>query len=354
MKKININYNQFLELKNILDGTFFPLKGFMTEDEFLSVVATMRLLNKKVFPLPVLLPISLEEYNSIKHKDIINLIYKKENVGSIEVKDIFEINLKKFLPKIFGTSDFSHPGMQIYLNSSNKFLGGRVFNSKAAKNIKTYKGSPDEIKKIIKEKKFKTIAGFQTRNIPHKAHEYLQKLALEIVDGLLIHPVTGKKKEGDFTNNIVLSSYRYIINNYYPKNRVLLSPLNTFMRYAGPREAVFHAIIRRNFGCTHFIVGRDHAGVGSFYKEYEAQNLCLKLEKEINIKILAFKGPYYCKKCKTIVTEKCCQHTNISKYKVEISGTMVRNFLKDNRKVNEDLIRKDLIDLIKRKSIFIE
>ena len=354
MKKININHSQYLELEKILSGAFSPLSGFMTEAELISVVETMRITNGQIFSLPVLLATTEDDYNLIKFKDIIKLVYRKNIVASIEVEDIFEVDFKKILPKIFGTNDLNHPGMKIYLNNSNKFLGGKVLKTKNDITVKSYEKSPTEIKKIIKAKKFKTVAGFQTRNIPHKAHEYLHKLALEFVDCLFIHPITGKKKIGDFTNNTVLSSYKYLINNYYPKERVILSPLNTFMRYAGPREAVFHAIIRRNYGCTHFIVGRDHAGVGAYYKEYEAQKLCLKLEKEINIKILPFKGPYYCRKCNNIVTANCCQHSNINKYKLEISGTMIRGFLKEDKPVDENLIRPDLINQIKRKSIFIK
>ena len=203
MKKININHSQYLELEKILNGAFFPLNGFMTEAEFISVVESMRLTNGNIFSLPVLLPIEKENYKLIKHKDTVKLIYRKNIAALIEVKDIFELDLKKFLPKIFGTNDFSHPGMQVYLNSSNKFLGGKVLQVKNGIRIKSYEKSPKEIKEIIKAKKFKTVAGFQTRNIPHKAHEYLHKLALEYVDCLFIHPIAGKKKIGDFTNNIV-------------------------------------------------------------------------------------------------------------------------------------------------------
>ncbi len=241
-------------------------------------------------------------------------------------------------------------------NRGNLFLAGKVIKKEEFTHNKyTIVNSPSEVKEIIKKLKLKTVAGFQTRNIPHKAHEFIHRLALEQVDGLLIQPLIGKKKVGDFTSETVIKTYKHLIKSYYPKKRVILSGLATAMRYAGPREAIFHAIIRRNFGCTHFIVGRDHAGVGKFYKEYEAQDLCIKMEKQLGIKILAFKGPYYCTKCENIVTENTCSHKQQKKSCTnEISGTKIRAMIKGKKKINTNFLRKDIAKLINKKKAFIK
>ena len=186
---------------------------------------------------------------------------------------------------LFGTKDTEHPGYKILLRSGKYFIGGPTRLKKKIKyKYSEYSLSPEKVKEKIKKFQLKTVAGFQTRNVPHKAHEYILNFALKNTDGLLIHPLIGKKKRGDFLPHIVLKSFELLINLYLPKKRVLLGALTTFMRYAGPREALFHAIIRRNFGCTHFLVGRDHAGVADYYGDYEAQNLCIKYEKELDIK----------------------------------------------------------------------
>jgi sulfate adenylyltransferase len=304
--------------------------------------------------LPVILGVSEHEFSSIKNNTKTALLYKNKLKGYIYIKDKYSLNLKKYLPIIFGTNDTNHPGIKMYNESSKYFIGGKVEYLDERKKVTKFYNTPKEIKKIIKKNKLKTVAGFQTRNIPHKAHEYLHRLALEKVDGLLIQPLTGTKKSGDFSSNVVLSSYNYLIKNYYPKDKVILTSLETFMRYAGPREAVFHAIVRRNYGCTHFIVGRDHAGVSNYYGKYDAQKLCKKFESEIKIKILSLKGPYFCKKCNLIVTENNCKHSFSKKYRVDISGTMIRSFLKNKRLLDERYVREDIIKSIINKKAFIK
>ncbi len=349
--KIKINLNTYLELEKIADKVFYPLKGFMTEEDFFSVVKTMRLKNKKIFPLPVLLPITIKEKQDIKLNNEVYLEYKNITVAEVYVRSLFNIDFEEFIYPLFGTKDPEHPGYINLIKNGNNFIGGPIkFLNRVKYSYSSYSLTPETIKKKIKKLRLKTVAGFQTRNAPHKAHEYILRDALKQVDGLLIHPLIGKKKSGDFLPKAVLSSYELLIDSYFPKNKVLLAGLTTSMRYAGPREAVFHAIIRRNFGCTHFLVGRDHAGVGNYYEEYEAQNLCIKLEKELNIKIIKVRGPFFCKYCKKITTDKLCKKL---KYKVEVSGTRIRNALLKNKTISNKVMRPEIVKLIKKNSIFI-
>lgn len=356
MKEIKIDLNSFLELKQIANGTFYPLNSFMDHDCLESVVENMTLPSKKIFSLPILLPISKLTYNEIKFSTEVKLIFRNKNVGKILIKEIFNYDLNSIFKKLFGTDSAKHPGITMMKSMGNLFLAGKVVRNEASLNDNDKLiNSPKEVITTIKRMKLKTVAGFQTRNIPHKAHEFIHRLALEQVEGLLIQPLIGKKKVGDFASETVIKTYKHLVKNYYPKNRVILSGLATSMRYAGPREAIFHAIIRRNFGCTHFIVGRDHAGVGNFYKEYDAQELCIKMEKKLGIKILAFKGPYYCSKCEGIVTENSCAHKYQKKScTIEVSGTKIREMIKGKKKINTNFLRKDIAKLINKKKAFIK
>jgi len=349
---IEISFDTYLELEKIADKVFYPLTGFMTEQDFKSVVKNMRLDNGELFPLPVLLPVSLNKKNNLTLNKKKFLKYKDIIVGEIYVNSIFTIDFSLYLRQLFGTNDIEHPGYKMLLKSGTYFLGGPIkLIKRITYNYSHYALTPEVTKNKIKKMKLKTVAGFQTRNVPHKAHEYILTTALNHVDGLFIHPLIGKKKRGDFLPEVVLKSYEFLIKSYLPKNRVILGALTTSMRYAGPREAVFHAIIRRNFGCTHFLVGRDHAGVGNYYKEYDAQNLCLKLEKELEIKIIKVRGPFYCKYCNKITTDNICKKLE---NKIEVSGTKIRDSLIKNKKISSRFMRPTIVNIIKKDDIFIE
>ncbi len=195
----------------------------------------------------------------------------------------------------------------------------------------------------IEKKGWKSIVGFQTRNIPHRAHEFLQKIGLSLTDGLLIHPIIGWKKKGDFNPEMIIKAYQILIDHYYPQDRVIFSGLATSMRYAGPLEAVFHAIIRKNFGCTHFIVGRDHAGVGGFYDKYEAHRIFDKFP-DLGIIPLLLNGPYYCKKCLSVVSDKICPHHDT--HNIEISGTSIRKMILQGERIGEEYLRLEVAEFI--------
>lgn len=350
MTEINLNFNQYLELEKLGTGVFYPVKNFMTRKEFESVVNYMNF-KKKIFPLPIILDVKNKP--KFKKFDKIKLKFNSKEVGEIHNPDFYKCDKIKTVKKIYGTKSLKHPGVEEFFKKGEWFVGGKtIFKNKIKNQLSKYEIFPNEVKKIIKKRNFKTIVGFQTRNIPHKAHEYLIRNSLENYDAVLIQPLIGRKKTGDYSPHSIMKSYNIFLKDYIPTKRSILSCLTTSMRYAGPREAVFHAIIRKNYGCTHFIVGRDHAGVGNFYKKYEAQHLISKYEKKIGIKIIYSKGPYYCMKCCQIVTENICKHSN-TKHEKQISGTYIRSKIINNSKLDERLFRTDLIKNIKKKTIFI-
>ena len=340
-----------MELEKIGIGAFKPLTGFMTKKDFYSVVNKMRLSNGKLFPLPVILPILNSEVEKINQATKIHLFFKNIEVATMTPKSIFKPDFKKIIKLLFGTEDTNHPGYKMLVSSGEHFVGGPIkFIKKVKNNYSLFELSPRKVKKNIKMLGLKYVAGFQTRNVPHKAHEHILHLALEKVDGLFIQPLIGKKKKGDFLPEAVMTSYNLLLDKFLPKDRVILGVLTTSMRYAGPREAVFHAIIRRNYGCTHFLVGRDQAGVGNYYGEYEAQNLCVKLEKELKIKIIKIRGPFYCAKCDKISTDNVCQSV---KDRIPVSGTKIRMALKNKEPISEKFMRPEIVQSIIDKEIFI-
>ena len=344
---ISLTQEQFLEAENISNGSFSPLLGFMNEAEYLSCLKTCFLPGGDIFPIPIILDLSNEiAQRAIKEQEVL-LEFCGKIVGHLFPTSIFKWDKQYFCQQVFGTLNKEHAGVMHALMMKETLLSGAVkIFDKPNLGFLGLDLTPAEVKFLIAKNGWTTVAGFQTRNVPHRAHEYLQRVALELVDGLLIHPLVGKKKVGDYTQEAIVAGYRALIQNYFPEKRILLATLTTSMRYAGPREAVFHAIIRRNFGCTHFIVGRDHAGVGNFYKKYEAHDFISEFERDIGIKILKLCGPFYCAKCDGIATEKTCGHyANDSDSCQEISGSMIRQMLTsdrllvDNRFMREEVLK---------------
>jgi sulfate adenylyltransferase len=235
------------------------------------------------------------------------------------------------------------------------FIGGRVsLDHRVTMEFSKFDLTPKETRAHFAKKGWESVVGFQTRNVPHRAHEYLLRLALEQADGLFVQPLVGLKKRGDFTPAAILASYTALIDNFLPQKRVLLGILSTTMRYAGPREALLHAIVRRNYGCTHFIVGRDHAGVGNYYGKYEAQELARRYEDELGIQIMYFAGPYYCSMCDGIVTERTCPHeVTMPEATKQISGTDMRSILADNGAIANSIMRAAVVESVRDVAIFI-
>lgn len=350
--KVTINEETLQDIINIETGLLYPLDGFMREKDFRAVIDDYTMSDGQVFTIPVTLDVPEDVFHTVSDGEMLKLIIDSEVVAEMKVESKY-IMAEEDILKVFRTLEESHPGVLKEKNRSKYRVGGKTILLQ--KELLKDALKPEDTKRIFRERGWKTVAGFQTRNPIHKAHEHIQRLGLEICDGLFINPIVGWKKKGDFTQEAVIAAYNTMIREFYPSQRIYMDGLKTQMRYAGPREAVFHAIIRRNLGCTHFIIGRDHAGVGGFYGAYDAHTLAQKIsvEHELGIELLLTREPYYCKKCKQIVTDKTCSHYDTER--VEISGTIVRKYISDGFMPDEIMLRKEIFDsILKCKQIFIE
>lgn len=354
MTELTLNRGQYLELEKLALGVFQPLAGFMNEDEFRHVVSDMRLPSGDPFPLPVVLDISAADAVRVKKFDQLSLIFEGVEVGSLDPQSVFTCDKQSVARQVYGTADPAHPGVQFFFRGGDYFAGGPITLKQRVKlDVSAYELTPEETKAEFARRGWKTVAGFQTRNVPHRAHEYLQRVALEGADGLFIQPLIGRKKIGDYRWEAIVAGYGALTQNFLPRERVVFGVLTTMMRYAGPREAVFHAIIRRNYGCTHFIVGRDHAGVGDWYGRYDAHALTRRFENELGISILRLCGPYHCRVCDGIVTEKTCPHRG-TEATHEISGTDMRRILTNGSVPEPHLMRPEVVTALAGLPLFIE
>lgn len=326
--RIALDRNQVLDVEKIANGTFSPITGFMGSSDTQSILDDVRLGDGTPWPIPVILQVPESGAPPLSGGGQEVLLWNAEEdrpSGLMRVEEIFEIDLAEHAEKVYGTKDRAHPGVNRMWEGGARCLAGPVQLVERSKSLipATYDLDPASVRAEVDRRGWKTLCGFQTRNLGHKAHEHLQKIGLELTDGLLIHPLIGWKKPGDMLPEVILEGYEVLIDHYYPKDKVMLAGLTTAMRYAGPREAVFHAIIRRNFGCTHFIVGRDHAGVGGYYDKYAAHRIFDRFaDGELGITPLRLHGPCYCSVCDEIVTEQICPHGPDGW--VDISGTEVR------------------------------
>ncbi len=349
--QIEIDEESLQDIINIETGAFYPLCGFMREEDYHAVVDKYTMTDGEVFTIPITLDVSEDAYNHISIGEKLELAFRNEIVAGMDAESKFLIH-NEDITRIFRTSSHEHPGVKKESKRSKFRIGGRTYLHK--KELLNGALRPSETKKLFSDKGWRTIAGFQTRNPIHKAHEYIQRLALEVCDGLFINPIVGWKKEGDFTEEAVMAAYQTMIESFYPRERVHLAGLKTQMRYAGPREAIFHAIIRRNLGCTHFTIGRDHAGVGGFYGAYDAHELAREIiaKHDIGITLLLTREPYYCDKCGQIVTDNTCGHYYTDR--VEVSGTIVRKYISDSFMPDETMMRQEVLDaILKCKKVFI-
>lgn len=341
---ININEGLAKDVENIAKGVFSPLEGFLLEEDYSNVLHEKRLAND----LPWTLPIILDAPNDFKVGigDTITLSYENGTLALMYVEEVYKYDKEEFAQKVYGTLDTSHPGVVKVNNMRDRLIGGKIDLINEMKSpFSKYNLRPVETRILFKEKGWRTVVGFQTRNAPHLGHEYVQKTALTFVDGVFINPVIGKKKKGDFRDEVILEAYDALIKNYYLKDRAVISILPFEMRYAGPREAIFHSIVRKNFGCTHFIVGRDHAGVGDFYPPYAAQDIFDEFP-DLGIIPLFFKAFYYCKKCGSVVNEKTCPHGE--EHCIKFSGTKIRNMLIKGQHPPKEMMRPEVVNIILR------
>jgi sulfate adenylyltransferase len=325
-----------------------PLEGFMTEADYRSVVDSMRLTNGLVWSIPVVLSAKTEEQRKLEPGTEVAMVDGEGRALAVmQVEDRYEVDHDYEAQMVLRTTDGQHPGVQYLKSISPVYLGGEIhlIRHPEHRDFVRYRLEPKETRVLFAARGWNRIAAFQTRNPIHRAHEYLQKCALEVTDGLLIHPLVGETKADDIPADVRMRCYEELIEKYYPRDRVVLSVFPAAMRYAGPREAIFHALVRRNYGCTHFIVGRDHAGVGDYYGTYDAHAIFGEFEpEEIRITPLFFDLAFYCQRCGNMASTKTCPHGKDDH--VFLSGTKVRQMLAEGKLPPTEFTRPEVAAIL--------
>ena len=343
---ISITNDLANDVENIADGIFSPLEGFLNQQDFESVVSRGRLANDVAWTIPIVLDI--DEDTSKKMKDAGDVLLKNPEgtgVAILHVEDVFSFDKSKMNDGVYGTNDATHPGVAKTNSMKNFLIGGKIdyIQRPNESEIRNNRLTAIQTREYFEKSGWKTIVAFQTRNPPHVAHEMLQKTAITTRDGVFVNPLIGKKKSGDFKDEVIVKAYETMISNYYPENRCKLATLHTEMRYAGPKEAIHHAIMRQNYGCTHIIIGRDHAGVGKFYDPFAAHKI-FDDYPELDITPIFFPAFFYCKKCLTFTNPKVCPHDADSRE--QISGTMLREMLQKGQSPSEFILRPEVAKVI--------
>jgi sulfate adenylyltransferase len=330
LPRVQLDERAVSDLEMIAIGAFSPLTGFMNQADYDGVVTNMHLANGVAWSIPVTLSVSTDVAASLKEGSLIRLDDSQGNyVGVLEFTQKYAYDKKREAINVYRTEDDNHPGVKVVYNQGDVYLAGDVWLLQRNPHplFPDYQIDPAASRQMFAEKGWRTIVGFQTRNPIHRAHEYIQKCAMETVDGLFLHPLVGATKEDDIPADVRMRCYEVLLENHYPKDRVILAINPAAMRYAGPREAIFHALVRKNYGCTHFIVGRDHAGVGDYYGTYDAQYIFDEFQPgELGITPMMFEHAFYCLRSQQMATSKTSPSTPAER--VHLSGTKVREMLR--------------------------
>lgn len=345
MKKIKVSGEIIQEAWNIASGLYEPLQGFLKKEDLQFVLDNMRLSGGEIWAMPIVLDISEETAKAIEgERDVI--VTNGEDEFVLREISVFKWDKEEFARKLYNTLDSAHPGVEKTKKMEEYLLGGELEKPKEKRKKNAFQFDPEETREIFRKNGWENVVAFQTRNPPHRSHEHLQKTALSEVDGILINPVIGPKKSGDFRDEYIIGAYEELIKHYYEPQKAVLGTLHTFMRYAGPKEAVFHALVRKNLGCTHMIIGRDHAGVGDYYGTYDAQNIFDQFsEDELGIKILKYENVSFCHDCGDMSEDGSCDHEQDKK--VHLSGTRLREKLTRGEKIPGEFMRKEVIEYLK-------
>jgi sulfate adenylyltransferase len=347
LPQIPIGSRHLADLEMLATGAYSPLGGFMTKADYLECVKHMHLSNGFPWSVPITFPVTAEQAAILKEGSQIALVDAEGTLQAVmTIEEQYGYDKQLEAAEVYRTVDEAHPGVSVVYQQGDVLLGGPVrVVALPPQPFARYRLTPVQSRHAFAERGWKRVVGFQTRNPVHRAHEYIQKCALETVDGLYLHPLVGDTKGDDIPADVRLRCYEVLLANYYPADRVILGVLPAAMRYAGPREAIFHALMRKNYGCSHFIVGRDHAGVGNYYGTYDAQHIFAEFDPvRLGIVPMFFEHTFFCRACDAMASTKTCPHE--SDHHVTLSGTKVRRMLQSGEAPPREFSRPEVAKVL--------